>query len=291
MEFGVSTRLFYSEIIGVDTLERIRRAGFGRIEIFANLPHFNYHSRKLVQSVARWFQENALPPPSVHLPFEERLEGGAVRDLSVFAPDSAARQKALDEMKRCLELAERVRVAYVVLHPGVPGQRFTPACFDYAYAAVAQIQTFAGVRVLIENIENEISTFERLHEFVTLTKLDEVGVCYDTAHGHASGGVARFASAPAGMIKAMHLRDCVAGEPERRAWPFEGRIRWPRFIETVTLTRFDGPLIFETDDGDLGQAYEVSRRLDELRAEAENSIDEFRLKYKLPLPKRLEDEE
>jgi sugar phosphate isomerase/epimerase len=291
MEFGVSTRLFYSGFLGVDTLERIRRAGFGRIEICANLPHFNYRSRKLLQSVGRWFDENALPPPSLHLPFEERLEGGQVLEFSSLAPDNASRQKAVDEMKRCLELAERIRLDYAVLHLGVPGQRFTPACFDYAYSTVAQIQTFAGVRVLIENIENEVSTLERLEEFVTLTRLQEVGVCYDTAHAHASGGIAIFASTPPGLIRAMQLRDCLTDEPHRRLWPFEGRIRWPRFIEKLTLTRFEGPLIFEPEGGELGEAYEVSRRLEELRAEAENSIDEFRLKHKLPQPKRQEDEE
>jgi sugar phosphate isomerase/epimerase len=287
MEFGVSTRLFYRDALGVDTLERIRRAGFGRIELCANLPHFDYHSRKLQQSVARWFTENELPPPSVHLPFEERLDNGYVRELSALATESVARQKAIDEMKRCLEVAERVPLAYVVIHLGVPGQRFTPACFDYAYSAIAQVQAFAGVRVLVENIENPISTFERVQEFLALTGLAGVGVCYDTVHGHVSGGP-DMTTASAGLIRALDLRDYQGAD--RRLWPFEGRIRWPLFIEKLTLSKFDGPLIFETEDGALGKAHEVSRRLEELRAEAENSIDEFRLRHKLPLPKPQEEE-
>jgi sugar phosphate isomerase/epimerase len=295
MEFGVSTRLFYSDVLGVDTLERIRRAGFGRIELVANRPHYDYHSRKLQLAVARWFDENELPAPSVHLPFEERVEGGHLRSISALASEGIARQKAMDEMKRCLELAERIQLAYVVLHLGVPGQPFSPASFDYAYSAVAQIHAFAGVRVLIENIENSISTIERVREFVELTNLTNIGVCYDTAHGHASNGAATFGAVESCPIVALHLRDRAASmgqgqETAKRPWPFEGKISWPLFVEKLTLAKFNGPQIFETDDGDLGKAHEAQRRLEELRAEAENSIEEFRLKHKLPAPRREEEE-
>jgi sugar phosphate isomerase/epimerase len=241
-----------------------------------------------VQSVARWFEENALPPPSLHLPFEEHMESGHIREFSALAPDAGVRLKTIDEMKRCLEMAERIPLAYVVLHLGIPGQRFNPACFDYAYAAVAQIQAFSGVRVLIENIENSISTIERVHEFVTLTKLEQVGVCYDTVHGYASGDAAAFASAPAGLIGALQLRDCQGSE--RRLWPFAGNIPWPLFVEKLTISKFGGPLMFETEDGDLARAHDTQMRLEELGAEAENSMDEFRLKHRLPLPKTEEEE-
>ncbi|HEX5000005.1 MAG TPA: sugar phosphate isomerase/epimerase family protein [Terriglobia bacterium] len=286
MEFGVSTRLCYSDRLDVDQLERFRRAGFGRIEIYGNAPHFDYRSRQLRQGIARWFEENELPPPSLHLPFEERVSPDYTKTLSALAPESGARQEAMDEIKRCLELAERLRLAYVTLHLGVPGQPFSPACFDHAYAAVAQIQAFSGVRVLIENIPNEISTLSRIRELIVVADLPETGICYDTAHGPSSRGL-DFGSEGAGPVVALQLSDRMApigsGDEPERLWPFEGKIRWPAFIEKLALSSFDGPLIFETDGG-IGKAHDVCRRLDELRAEAENSIDEFRLKYRLPVP-------
>src|SRR5436190_1652664 len=92
MEFGVSTRLFYGETLGVDVLERIRGAGFDRIEICGNRPHFDFNSRGVLRGIGRWFEENEVPAPSLHLPFEQSVERGhrllPGNVLSALAPDS-----------------------------------------------------------------------------------------------------------------------------------------------------------------------------------------------------------
>jgi hypothetical protein len=75
MDFGISTSCFGNSPVTVDSLERLRRADFSILELLGVLPVFNYQNRSFVRSVARWFEENALPAPSLHLPFQEGEEG------------------------------------------------------------------------------------------------------------------------------------------------------------------------------------------------------------------------
>lgn len=187
------------------------------------------------------------------------------------------RQLAIDDTKRCLEFADLLPVDFVVLHLGVPGQAFNPVLFDRAYTAVAAIQAFSGVRVLLETLSNEFATPERLAEFRTAAQLPHLGICYDTAHGEMPGS-----------IDAIHLND--RGEQDTRVWPFEGTRNWPALVERLTLAAFAGPATLEAEDDRLAAAVDARGRLTDLMAEAAGSIEEFRLKYKLPFPKS-EDEE
>src|SRR5439155_9040707 len=73
MRFGISTQIQRGSTVTLDLLESIRKAGYNRFELFCNRPHLDFHSRSLMRSIGRWFGENALPAPSIHLPF---IEGG-----------------------------------------------------------------------------------------------------------------------------------------------------------------------------------------------------------------------
>jgi hypothetical protein len=315
MEFGISTRCFGLTALTVDQLERLRKSGFTRIEIHANRPAFDFHNRALIRAIGRWFEENETPAPGLHLPFEETLSPGITRPLSVAAREARLRQEALDEIKRCLELADRIGLAYAVLHIGVPGQDFHPVVFDYAYAAVASIQAFAGIRVLLENLPNAIATAGHIEEFKAVAQLSNVGFCYDTGHEDqtprpesgspvsASRGVIERSSATlepesatpgAGRLlhdsppDAIHLND-NHGSADDHLWPFEGAANWHAFVDQLVQSPFKGPLVLEASGDRLDRAQECRRRLGDLIEECRYSPGEFRLKYKLPLPKH-EDE-
>src|SRR5436190_16164524 len=116
MDVGISTRCFGTPPLTLDLLERLRRAEFTRIELHAALPGLNYHNRSVARDIARWFRENELPAPSLHLPFEK----------NVLADSRFDRQAALDELKRCLELSDLLPVRFAVLHLGDPHQEFNP---------------------------------------------------------------------------------------------------------------------------------------------------------------------
>lgn len=268
MDVGISTRCFGTAPLTLDVLERLRRAEFTQIELHASLPAFNYANRSVARDIARWFRENELPAPSLHLPFENNIVGN----------DKFERQAALDELKRCLELSDILQLRFAVLHLGEPHQEFNPAVFEYAYAAVATVQSFSGVRVLLETLPNEIATFQRIEEFRAAAQLADVGICYDTGHGEMDG-----------PCDAIHLNDNNNGEVDSHLWPFDGARNWPALVERLTLSSFNGPLILEAGDDKLNKASDCRSRLRDLMGEAANSIEEFRLKYKLSVS-RAEDE-
>lgn len=267
MDVGISTRCFGTTPVTLDLLERLRRAEFNHIELHAALPALDYHSRSLLRSLARWFGENELPAPSLHLPFAEDVI--ALRPLE--------RQRALDEIKRCLELSDFLALNYTVLHLGTPGTPFNPVFFEHTYSAVATIQAFAGLRVLIETLPNDVATFERIREFRTAAQLPELGICYDTGHGEMDG-----------RADAIHLDD-NKGEDDAHLWPFEGSFNWPALVEKM-VGSFDGPVILEGSDDRLAMASDARSRFQDLMGEANSSIEDFRQKYKLPAPRHEEEE-
>jgi sugar phosphate isomerase/epimerase len=301
MDFGISTQFHRKQRVTVDLLESLRKAGYNRIELFCNRPHIDFHDRSLLRAIGRWFEENALPAPSIHLPFLEDT-GNERRWITPLDPERRQREAAIDEMKRCLELAERVHPEYVVMHLGNPGESFNPVCFDYAYAAIFQIRQFSGVKVMVENIPNEISTIDRrvkvmvenipneistidrLQEFKAVSELFDIGICYDTGHGHLQG-----VTGDLDFVNATHIHD-NHGERDEHLWPFDGKIDWPAFIEKLVLAKYTGTLIFEARGDNLQHGGNVRSRLRDLWDEAHYSIEEFRLKYKLPEVKNHEDD-
>src|SRR5215510_12773573 len=239
MQFGISTQIYRGQPLTVDLLESIRKAGYERFELFSNRPHLDFHHRSLLRVIGRWFHENALPAPSLHLPFIENVGPTQRSWISVVEPERRFREAAMDEIKRALELADLMSTAYVVLHLGNPRDQFNPVAFEYAYAAVTQIRSFAGVEVTIENIPNEISTLERIEEFKEVSQLPDIGICYDTGHGHLQDTQPGL-----GSIRATHLHD-NNGEKDEHLWPFEGTLDWPALIEKLFLAGYKGSLMFE----------------------------------------------
>ena len=161
------------------------------------------------------------------------------------------------------------------MHLGNPGDKFTPVAFDYAYAAVAQIRAFAGVRVMVENIPNEISTIDRIQEFKRVADIPDIGICYDTGHGHLQRNTGGF-----DVINTTHIHD-NRGENDEHLWPFEGTLDWPALIEKLVTAHYHGPFIFETRSDNLGKGGDARRRLEDLWNEAQASLEEFRLKYNI----------
>ncbi len=283
MDFGISTQIHREQPVTVDLMESIRRAGYEGFELFCNRPHLDYHDRSLLRSIGRWFQGNSLPAPSLHLPFVENVGPTQRIWISVLDPERRQREAALDEIKRSLELAEHVSLSYAVLHLGNPKDKFNPVAFEYAYTAVTQVRAFAGVDVMIENIPNEISTIERIEEFKSVAGISSIGICYDTGHGHLQGTTSGFEHARTAHVHDNH------GEKDEHLWPFEGTLDWPSLIEKLVLASYEGPLVFEVRGGDLSKGGEARGRLQDLWDEATDSIEEYRLKYKIA--KHVETEE
>jgi sugar phosphate isomerase/epimerase len=268
MDFGISTRCFGTTPLSPQLLDRLPRAEVGRVELHAALPGFDYRNRSVLRDIARWFRDNELAPPSLHLPFEE----------DVVAARHIDRQRALDDLKRCLELGDLLPLPHAVLHVGARHQEFNPVFFEYVYMAIAVIQSFSGVRVLFETLDNSIATFDRITEFKVAAQIPTIGICYDTGHGEIEG-----------IPDAVHLND-NDGSNDDHLWPFKGKRDWPALVASFVSSSYEGPLILEGSDERFDLAISAKSRLEDLWAEARSSIEEFRLKYKLPQPKTEEEE-
>jgi hypothetical protein len=267
--FGISTYGFRNEILTTRRLAEVHAAGFRHIELLANRPHFDYYDRRVLGEITDWFAATPTGRPSLHLPFREQTGPRSFRWISGLAPEEHERQAARDEMKRALELTDRLPVSRVVLHLGVPGQPANPLHVEYAYALVDMIRSFAGVDVLIENIPNDTSTPEWIAEFIRIAELPETGICYDTGHGHLQ-------SSPLSLerVGAIHLND-NEGSHDQHLWPFEGTIDWVRLAAAIVKSEFDGPLVIEGPTPDLNKALEVADSFNDLLVEARSSREAF----------------
>ena len=100
----------------------------------------------------------------------------------------------MDEIKRALEIAEQIPFRFLIQHLGSPNEYFSEKKFEAAMTSIEHLRAFAkplGVRILLENIPNELSTPDRLVELIRSAHFDDVGVCFDFGHAHMVGRSAK----------------------------------------------------------------------------------------------------
>src|SRR5262252_1435878 len=154
---AISTHVYLKERLHPGLLDGLVRGGAQSIEIFAARQHLDYANRKQhVREIADWFRSSAVPLNSVHSPMYPDYEFGrtGAPPVNVASTDRAARIEAMDEIKRCLELAEHIPFRFLVQHLGVGGESFDERKFEAAMTSVEHLRAFAkplGVRILLEN--------------------------------------------------------------------------------------------------------------------------------------------
>ncbi len=256
MEYGVSTRLFADRRLGSHILDSILAAGFRELEVFAARQHLNYCDTNHVRDLAPWFEDHGIALYSVHAPLFADEDWGRLGGLpvSVAYRERRLRIESMDEIKRALEIAERLPFRYLILHLGLPEESYDLRKFDAAFTSIEHLKIFAkerGVQLLIENTPNELSTPERLTEFLNYTRLDDVKICFDTGHAHLGGGVREAFRALKGRIACAHLHDNHRHQDEHLV-PYEGDINWDEVVRDFRgLSTADGrfPVLFEIKAG------------------------------------------
>ena len=221
---AMSTYVYVKERLHPGMLDGLARAGAEAIEIFASRGHLDYANRKQhVQEIAQWFQAGGVPLHSVHAPmfadYEWGRSGGPPVNLA--DPDRKRRIDAMDEIKRALEIAEQVPYRFLIQHIGVPNEEFDERKFEAAMTSVEHLRAFAkplGVRILLENIPNELATPERLVEFIAAAHFEDVGVCFDVGHANMMGGVAAAFAILKDHIRSTHIHD-NGGDKDAHLWP------------------------------------------------------------------------
>src|SRR5215475_14509806 len=239
MQRAVSTYLFVKERLHPGILDGLVRAGVQAIEIFAARQHLDYANRKQhVKEIAEWFRGSGVPLNSVHSPLYPDYEGGraGAPPVNVASTDRAGRIEAMDEIKRALEIAEQIPFRFLVQHLGTPNESFSEKKFEAAMTSVEHLRAFAkplGVRILVENIPNELSTPERLVEFIRTTHFDDVGVCFDTGHANMMGDVASAFEAVKHCIHSTHVHDNDKVK-DSHLWLGDGAIDWNQTLELLS---------------------------------------------------------
>jgi sugar phosphate isomerase/epimerase len=138
----------------------------------------------------------------------------------------------MDEIKRALEAAEQIPFQHMVVHLGERGDTWDTRTLENALTALEHLQTYArplGVKLLVENIQNEVTTPAHLGEILRVGHFDDIGVCLDIGHAHIGDGVAAALAGLAPLVRTAHLHD-NHGERDEHLWPGEGTIEFEQVL-------------------------------------------------------------
>lgn len=252
---AVSTYLYVKERLHPGILDGLVRSGVQAIEIFAARQHFDYANRKShVKEIAEWFRGSGVPLNSVHSPLYADYEWGRTGSppVNICSTDRAGRIEAMDEIKRALEIAEQIPFRYLVQHLGTPNESFSDKKFEAAMTSIEHLRAFAkplGVRLLLENIPNELSTPDKLLEMIQTAHFDDVGVCFDFGHANMTSSVREAFEILRTQIKSTHVHDNDRMK-DSHLWPGEGTIDWKEAMELLRTAPQTPPLLFELEHDD-----------------------------------------
>lgn len=246
-----STYAYVRERLHPGILDGLVRSGAEAIEIFAARGHFDYANRRQhVVEIANWFKSSGVPLNSVHAPMFNDYDWGKQGSppLNISSPDKAHRVEAMDEIKRAIEVAEHIPFRFLVQHVGVGGEEFDEKKFEDAMTSVEHLRAFAkplGVQVVLENIPNELSTPEKLVEFLHITHFD-LGFCFDIGHAHIMGSVVEAFNLMKPHIRTTHIHD-NAKDRDAHLWPGDGTINWTEAMQLLRTAPHVPPLLMEVE--------------------------------------------
>jgi sugar phosphate isomerase/epimerase len=210
-------------------LGEIARAEIPAVEVFCASFHFDYRSGEAIRDLASALSEHRLQLHALHSPTERDATSGhqTGMPISISDPERIRRIDAVDEVKRALEVAERVPFPFLVQHIGSGRQSADPRKLDAAFASLESLAIFAkhrGVTIAIENKADELSCPTSLHHFIQETHLP-VKFCFDTGHAHIEGGVSAGFELMRERAVTVHVHD-NHGEKDEHLPPGEGSIDW-----------------------------------------------------------------
>jgi sugar phosphate isomerase/epimerase len=188
---------------------------------------------------------------SVHAPLFADYEFGrtGAQPINIASSDRAQIVAAMDEIKRAVEVAEQIPFRFLVQHIGVPNESFNERKFEAAMTSIEHLRAFAkplGVRLLLENIDNELATPERLVEFIHVTHFDDIGVCFDVGHAHLMSGIPESFEILKKYIHSTHIHD-NAKDKDSHLWPGAGTIDWQKTMELLRSAPNTPPLLLEIE--------------------------------------------
>ncbi|MGA9882505.1 MAG: sugar phosphate isomerase/epimerase family protein [Candidatus Acidiferrales bacterium] len=253
-------------------LGEIAKAEISAVEVFCASGHFQYRSGEAVRDLASALSEHSLELHSLHSPTERDSISGhqSGMSISISDPERIRRIDAVDEVKRALEVAERIPFRYLIQHIGSGRQSADPRKLDAAFASLESLSSFAkhrGVTIAIENKADDLSCPASLHQFIQETHL-QVKYCFDTGHAHIEGGVEPGFELMRERVATVHVHD-NHGEKDEHLPPGEGTIDWDTAFAAFARAPEMPGLVME-----LKEKPQATPTLDEIRA-AFDRLEEF----------------
>ena len=247
---------------------------FDAVEIFCARQHIDYRDRAQISELGHWFRDSRLVMHSLHAPmYNDDVWGrsGPQAVINICQPARARRIDMVDEIKRAIEIAEFVPFRYLIQHIGVAGEEFDERKFDAAFSSLDEIRVFAaqrGVEVLLENTPNDLSSAERLNQFLAQTHLN-LNYCFDIGHAHMGQGIEPEFELMKERIRSTHLHD-NDGHNDQHLFPGKGTIDWAHAMKLLESRSGQYPLLLELREPE-GMAHPISearQALDQLLEQA-----------------------
>ena len=227
---GISTHVFLQQRLHPGLLDSMRQGGARTIEIFAARHHFDYTDRPSIRDIAAWFRSNDVGV-TLHQPLftDVHWSRHVAPTINLIDVEKSRRIDAMDEVKRAIEAAEQIPFTSLTLHLGQKDDTWSPRSLEHSLTAIEHLKAFAhplGVKILLENLQNEVTTPEHLLEIVKVGHFDTVGICLDVAHAHLSAPVENAGiNAAFDLLKhriaQLELHD-NNGQKDEHLWPGSG---------------------------------------------------------------------
>jgi sugar phosphate isomerase/epimerase len=264
---AMSTYVVVRERLHNGLLDGFARGGAQAIEIFAARGHFDYTNPQHVREIASWFR--ATPDVafhSMHAPMFADADWGRSGEppLNIASRERKTRIDSMDEIKRAIEVAEHAQFRFLVQHVGVGGESCDEYKIEAALSSLEHLQAFArplGVRVLLENIPNELSIPEKLLEIRTSGHFDDLGFCLDFGHAHIAEGFPAAFELMKPHIRSTHVHDNNK-DRDSHLWPTEGTLDWNEALTVLRTAPHVPPVLLEIE-GDPNGDPAFSRALPE----------------------------
>lgn len=230
MQRIVSTYVYVNQKLTAAHLDDILRARMTGVEIFCAREHFDYRANEAVRLLAEWFDEHPLKLHALHSPTSRDRSPSRESGIPIALSDTerVRRLDAVDEVKRALEVAERIPFRFLVQHLGASREGVDQRQLDAAFSSLEHLTVFAkqrGVTIALENTPGELASPATLRHFIADTRLTDLRLCFDTGHAHMEDGVERSYETMRDLVVTAHVHD-NHGERDEHLPPFEGSIDW-----------------------------------------------------------------
>lgn len=236
MQPVLSTYRFVDQQLNNALLSEIAAAGFAAVEVFCAPHHFKYSDPQAVRELGAALREHKIALHSLHAPSERDLSPGRESGvpLSISDPERIRRLDAVDEIKRTLEVSEKIPCNYLIQHIGHGRQSADPRKLDAAFTSLENLAMFAkarGVTIALENTRGELGSPSVLHKFLVDTHLNDLKLCFDIGHAHIEEGVGLSFETMREYLVSSHIHD-NHGDKDEHLLPFEGTIDWDAALRT-----------------------------------------------------------